>query len=126
MSYIQLPYGKVEKDNKTIKLTNFPRNTNVSVLFPKFCYLNVINDTEFQRSIIRTNKNRQHLKPYLLASGELGKSIQDYIYMVVTEVRLNDAQVRQMLDPVCKNVLRKQNLLEIVFKDIFKFNAQIP
>ena len=59
-------------------------------------------------------------------SGELGKSIEDYIYMVVTEVRLNDAQVREMLDPVCKNVLRKQNLLETVFKDIFKFNAQIP
>ena len=29
-----------------------------------------------------------------------------------------------MLDPVCKNVLRKQNPFETVFKDIFKFDVQ--
>ena len=39
-------------------------------------------------------------------------------------IRLNGVRVRQMIDPVYKNVLRKQNPFEIVFKDISKFDAQ--
>ena len=42
------------------------------------------------------------------------------------DIRLNGVRVRQMLDPVYKNVLRKQNPFEIVFKDISKFDAQNP
>ena len=52
MSYIQLPFGKIEKDNKTIKLTNFSRNHNVSVLSLEVHYVDNINDTEFQCCII--------------------------------------------------------------------------
>lgn len=126
MSYIQLPDGKVEKDNKTTKLTNFPRNHDVSVLFPKLCNLNDINDTEFQRFLVRTNKNREHLEPYLLASGKLGKSTHDDIYVVVTEGRLNDAQVRQMLDPAYEMYCESRILLKPFSKASLSSMCKIP
>ena len=88
MSYIQLPYGNVEKPQQTIKLTNFPRNHNVSVLFPELQYLDNINDAEFQRSIIGSIQNRDDLQQYLLASSEIGQSIQDEIDIIYKNVML--------------------------------------
>lgn len=35
MAYVQWPYMEIMKKDKTLKLTNFPRNHNVSVLFPQ-------------------------------------------------------------------------------------------
>ena len=50
MSYIQFLYGKVENNNKTTKLTNFPQKPRCLSLV--FRYLNDINDTEFNVSLL--------------------------------------------------------------------------
>ena len=49
--------------------------------------------------------------------SKIRQSIQDDIDMIVivTDGRLNDAPGRQILDPIEKNVMRKQNSFEIVF-----------
>ena len=52
--------------------------------------------------------------------------MQDDINMYVTRDRLNNARFRQNLDPISKNIFRRQNLLELVFKDISTLDAQNP
>ena len=52
--------------------------------------------------------------------------MQEEIVLRVTDAKLNNARVRNLLDPVCKNVLQRQNPYKIVFKDISKFDAQNP
>ena len=42
----------------------------------------------------------------------------------VTRDRINDATFRQKLDPISKNILRRQNPLELVFEDISTFDAE--
>ena len=44
----------------------------------------------------------------------------------VTKNRINDASFRQKVDPISKNILRRQNLLELVFEDISTFDAENP
>ena len=46
--------------------------------------------------------------------------------MIGKDDRFNDVRMRDMLNPVYKNVMRKQNPVEIVFKDISKFDTQNP
>ena len=52
--------------------------------------------------------------------------MQDDINMYVTRDRLNNTSFRQKLDPIAKNILRRQNPLGLVFKDISTFDAQNP
>ena len=105
MSCIQLPYGKVIKNKKKLKLTNFPRNHNVLVLFLQLKYLDNINDSEFQREFVGTIKNNSNLQTHILASGEIGHLLQEGIDLQNTDGKLNDACVRNLLDPLYKNVL---------------------
>ena len=53
-------------------------------------------------------------------------SIQTDINHYVTRDRINDASFRQKLDPISKNILRRQNPLELVFEDISTFDAENP
>ena len=46
--------------------------------------------------------------------------------MYVTQDRLNNASFRQKLDPISKNIFKRQNPIELVFKDISTFDAQNP
>ena len=53
---------------------------------------------------------------YLLPTNKL--------YKKVTRDRINNASFRQKLDPISKNILRRQNPLELVFEDISTFDAE--
>ena len=44
----------------------------------------------------------------------------------VTKDRINNASFRQNLDPVSKDIIRRQNPLELVFEDISTFDAENP
>ena len=52
--------------------------------------------------------------------------MQDNINLNLTRDRLNNASFWQTLDPIAKNVFRKQNPLELVFKDISAFDTKNP
>ena len=52
--------------------------------------------------------------------------MQTDINHYVTKDRINNASFRQKLDPISKNILRKQNPLELVFEDISTFDAENP
>ena len=52
--------------------------------------------------------------------------MQTDINHYVTKNRINDASFRQKVDPISKNILRRQNPLELVFEDILTFDAENP
>ena len=72
------------------------------------------------------NIPREDVQKYILATSDFAKSIQTNINHYVTWDRINDASFRQKLDPISKNILRRQNPLELVFKDISTFDAENP
>ena len=65
-------------------------------------------------------------KEDILATSDFAKSIQTDINHYVTRDRINDASFRQKLDPISKNILRRQNPLELVFEDISTLDAENP
>ena len=56
--------------------------------------------------------------------SDFAKSIQADINHYVTRYRINEASFRQKLDPISKNILRRQNPLELLFEDISTFDAE--
>ena len=72
------------------------------------------------------NIPREDVQKYILATSDFAKSIQTDINHYVTRERINDASFRQKLDPISKNILRRQNPLELVFEDISTFDAENP
>ena len=62
----------------------------------------------------------------LKATSDFAKSIQTDINHYVTRDRINNASFRLRLDPISKNILRRQNPLELVFEDISTFDAENP
>ena len=110
---------------KKIKL-NLPTNYKSEVLFSKLPYLANFKSPCFQSYFKDFINSRKDLQKFLLATGDLGGSIQESLNLVVTDGKLNNAAVRRALDPTYKNVLQKPNPLEVVFKDILKFDTQYP
>ena len=80
----------------------------------------------FQTSISNVINNRHDLRTYLLATGDIGKSIQENLNLVVTDGRINDAIIRHALDTKHKHILADPNPPQVTFKDIKKFDAQNP
>ena len=69
---------------------------------------------------------REDVQKYILATSDFAKSIQTDINHNVAQDRINNASFRQKLDPISKNILRKQNPLEVVCEDILTFDAENP
>ena len=77
----------------------------------------------FGRIAVDTNIPTEEVQKYILATSNFGKGMQDDINLFVTCDRLNNASFRQKLVPIEKNIFRRQNSLELVFKDISTFHA---
>ena len=69
---------------------------------------------------------KEDVQKYILATSDFAKSIQTDINHYVTRDRINDASFRQRLDPISKNILRRENPLELVFEGISTFDAENP
>ena len=61
-----------------------------------------------------------------MAASDFAKGMQTDINHYVTKDRINNTSFRQKLDPISKNILRRQNPLELVFEDISTFDAKNP
>ena len=71
--------------------------------------------------------NRKSVQKFLLATDDLNNSMQESFNYVVTDRKLNNASVCHLLDPkLCKNVMQNPNPLDLVFRDIAKFDTQNP
>ena len=120
-----LPTIKLYKKNETRQLKNFPEGYIGSF------YRNLadnIDDTSdfFSRITADADIPREDVQKYILATSDFAKSIQTDINHYVTRDRINNASFRQRLDPISKNVLRRQNPLELAFEDISTFDGENP
>ena len=123
--FFLLPTNKLRKKENTKRLKNFPagyvgsfyRNLADCVDTSSNFYSNIANDT---------NIPKEDVQKYLLATSDFAKSMQTDINRYVTKDRINDTSFRQKLDPISKNILRRQNPLELVIEDISTFDAENP
>ena len=120
-----MPTGTLHEQKETKRLTKIPasyENRFYKTLDDPF---DKSFDTLFQRNSIK-NAPSEDVKNYLLATSDYGKRMQKDINMYITRDKLNNASFRQKLDPIAQNIFRRQNPLELVFKDISTFNAENP
>ena len=71
-----------------------------------------------------TNISTEDVQKYILATSDFAKGMQTDIDNYVTKDRINNASFRQELDPIKRNILRRQNLIELVFEDVPTFDAE--
>ena len=120
-----MPTNKLYKRENTRQLKNFPAGYVGS--FYRNLADNVDNTSDFYSTITAdADIRREDVQKYILATSDFAKSIQIDIKHYVTRDRINDASFRQRLDPISKNILRRQNPLELVFEDISTFDAENP
>ena len=119
-----LPNNKLYKKENTKRLKNFPagyvgnfyRNLSDRVDNVQSNFLSAIsNDASIPKDDVQK---------YLLATSDFAKSIQTDINHYVTRGRINNASFRQKLDPISRNIVQRQNPLELVFEDILTFDSE--
>ena len=125
--FYSLPTGKLYKKIETKRLKNFPasyvgrfyRNLadNVDNFLGSDFYGRITNDADIPP---------EDVQKYFLATSDIAKGMQTDINHYVTRDRINNASFRQKLDPISKNILRRQNPLKLVFEDVSTFNAENP
>ena len=121
-----LPTNKLYKKENTKRLKNFSagyvgnfyRNLSDRVDNVQSNFLSAIsNDTSIPKD---------NVQKYLLTTTDFAKPIQADINHYVTRDRINNASFRQKLDPISRNVIWRQNPLELVFEDISIFDSENP
>ena len=120
-----LSTNKLYKKEDTKQLKNFPAGYVAS--FYRNRADNIDDTSDF---VLRITEDvdipKEDVQKYILATSDFAKSIQTDINNYVTRDRINDASFRQRLDPINRNILRRQNPLELVFEDISTFDAENP
>ena len=123
--FFLLPTNKLYKKENTKRLKNFPAE------YVRSFYRNLADRVDTNNDFFATIANdanipKEDVQKYLLATSDFAKSMQTDINHYVTRDRINDASFRQKLDPISRNILRRQNPLELVFEDISTFDAESP
>ena len=117
MGFYSLPTGKLHEKTKKSRLKRFPagyvgslyRNLadNVDNSLGSDFYGIIANDFDIPS---------EDVQKYILATSDFAKGMQTDINHYVTKVRINNASFRQKLDPISKNILWRQNPLELVLR----------
>lgn len=87
---------------------------------------NFLGSDFYRRIANHANILTEDVQKYILVTSDFAKGMQADINNYVTSDRINNASFRQKRDPIKKNVLRRQNPLEIVFGDIWTFDSENP
>ena len=125
MSRIQLPYGEVIDKNRETVILDLPKNYLESEYFRFSSYLNDVERPNFQTSISNFISNRYDLRNYLLATVDIGKSIQENLKLVFIDGKLNDVVIVHVLDTRDKHILADPKPLQVKFKGIKNLMGKI-
>ena len=132
MSFILLPPDTLHKKIEKKRLKIFPagyvgrlhRNLadNVDNFLGSDFYGRIVNDYVIPS---------EDVQKYVLETSDFAKEMQTDMNNHVTKDRISNTRFRQKLDPISKRrqrrqIIRRQNLLELVFEDISKFDAENP
>ena len=123
-TYIQLPYDVVE-NQPTFKFENL-KNYEENNYFKNLPYLDDIRKPEIQNDALNLIKNKPSFRKYLLATSDLGNSLQDIINQVVTDGEFNDVGLRRVLDSQNNDIFKISNPISLIFQNAQKFNLQNP
>ena len=121
---IQLTYSIIENE-PTFKFQHL-KNYEANNYFKNLPYLDEINKPEVQNDALNLIKNKPSFRKYLLATSDLGNSLQDIINQVVTDGEFNDVGLRRVLDSQNNDIFKISNPLSLIFKNAQKFNLQNP
>ena len=127
IGFYSVPTGKLYKKIKQRRLKNFLAGYVGS--FYRNLADNVDNflASDFYGQIASDyNIPSEDVQKYILATSDFAKGMQTDISHYVAKDRINNASFRQKLDPISKNILRRQNPLELVFEGISTFDAENP
>ena len=72
------------------------------------------------------DKPSADVQKYLLTTSDFAKGMQTDICRYAKNDRIHNASFRQKLDPISKNILRRQSPLELVFENISTFDGKNP
>ena len=82
---------------------------------------------QFENSIINVIHNHNDLKKWLLATSDYGRELQEDLNPVVGyDEKFNNAIVRHALDRKDASVMQNPNRLNLIFRDVKKFDMQNP
>ena len=124
MSYIQLPYGYVNKE-KQIQF-NLPSNYEESFYLDKVSYL-TRQTPAVENNLINLIKNRDDLKRWLLATSDYGAEIQENLNAVVGhDEKFTNSFVRYALDLKDDPIFCNPNPINVTFYDMKKFDQVNP
>ena len=124
MSYIQLPYGYVNKE-KQIQF-NLPNNYEESFYFDKVPYLTT-KTPAVENNLINLIKNRDDLKRWLLATSDYGNEIRENLNVVVGhDEKFTNSIVRHALDLKDDPIFRNPNPINVTFYNMKKFDQVNP
>ena len=122
-----LTTAKLYKKTETKRLKNFPAGyvgsfykklaDNVDNFLVSDFYGRINNDADI---------HSEDVQKYILATSDFAKGIQTDIEHYVSRDCINNVRFRQKLDLISKNILRRQNPLELVFQDVSTFDAENP
>ena len=125
MGFYSLPTGKLHKKTKKGRLKNFSAGYVGS--FYRYLADNVNNfiGSDFYGRIANdSNVPSEDVQKYILATSDFVKGIQTDINYYLKTDRIDNAIFRQKLEPISKNILWRQNPLELIFEDISTFDAE--
>ena len=124
MSYIQLPYGLVQK-SKQIQF-NLPKKYEESQYIKKTPYISN-KGPDFNNKVLDLLKNREDLKKWLLATSDYGNKLQEDLNAIVgCDEKFNNAIVRHALDLKNAGIFQNPNPLNLTYRDVKKFDLQNP
>ena len=122
-----LPTNKLYKKEKTKRLKKFPAGYVGSFYRNLAVNIDSFTGSDFYSRITAdADLPKEDVQKYILATSDFAKSMQTDINHYVTRDRINNASFRQKLDPISKNILRRQNPLQLVYEDISTFDAENP
>ena len=110
IGYYSLPTDKLHQKPETNRFTNFPASYVGSF------YRNLADNVDrflgsdfYRRTTRDAHIPSEDVQKYILATSGFVKGMQTDINHYVNRDRIDNASFRQKLDPISKNILRRQN-----------------
>ena len=127
---IQLPFGFIGDKNLGGELhfefdfLNGQHTVAFLITFKKQPYVAYLENPPINDVVKDGKVDSVALEKFLLVTDLLQDSIQENLDIIVRDGDFNNASIRQALDTKFPSVMKKQNPIEVMFKDKSKFDVQ--